>query len=173
MNNFTCSGTIGEYGFKYEPQNGKTPAYHKFTIGVATDKKKEGGKGYEYMYIKCTAWGVKADLLKNNFNINDPIEVSGTLSVNTWTDNNNNVHHDLQISSANISFVPKGFNNGAAPKNDIPAPNFSAPAPSFSTNNAGTTNHGITGATNTVNPDNFVNASYYVNNNDMPDMPAF
>lgn len=116
---------VREPELKYTP-NGK--AVVKFTLAVGRDFKNAAGER-ETDFIDCHAWEGTAEYLGNYATKGQPVAVTGSLRVNTWTDKKDgSKRKGVEVSVTRVQLLHR--RSAADP--DTQADNLSRAADDFS-----------------------------------------
>lgn len=105
-----------------DPELRQTPSnvsVTRFTVAVNRPYSKD--KEQEADFINCTAWRGTAEFVTKYFKKGDPIEVSGALRNNNYTDSNGVKHYTSEVLVNDVGFTQskKSGNNSAANETDI------------------------------------------------------
>lgn len=98
MNVVILSGRIGRIDFR-AGVDGKTAVVN---YSVAIDRR--GQKG-ETDWINCVSFGKTADFLNQYFIVGKPIEVTGSVRSNSYTDKDGNKRNSQSVVGESLGFV--------------------------------------------------------------------
>lgn len=111
---------LGRIGRLEEVETRSGTRMAKFSIALDEWNSKKKEKVTTWLNVIC--FGGTADLVLDNFEKGDPIFIeNGRVSVNEWTDENDNKRKSYDIIANRIGFVPgagKSSGNGGASKSD-------------------------------------------------------
>lgn len=105
MNHIELVGRLTKDPDIRQTQSGTTVA--RFTVAVDRPRKNKETGQRETDFIDCVTFGFTADFLRQWFHKGDPIETSGTLRNNNYTDKNGVQHYSYNVYSDSVGFVPR------------------------------------------------------------------
>ncbi len=116
MNNWSVIGRVGKDAVVAKTNAGTSVANFSVAIDIGWGEKKTT------MWAKCKLFGERADKLAPYIKKGDRIGVQGEISLEEWTDRDNNKRTDLAVNVKDVTLCgEKPADGSAKPASERPA----------------------------------------------------
>lgn len=110
FNKITVVGNLGaDPELRYTPQGVAV-----CTLSIATNETQKG-KDSIVTWFRVTLWRQQAELADKYLRKGSPIYIEGRLSVDTWTDKDQNTRFTLEVSATDMKFIGERGERDEAP----------------------------------------------------------
>jgi single-strand DNA-binding protein len=123
MNNVSITGNLTR-----APETRQAGEYQVVGFGIANNRKR--GKKEQVTFLDCEAWGKTGEIIAQYFGKGSGIELTGTLAMDQWQDNDGKNRSKLKLVVEGFSFPVKGGDSQQGGGSAKPASSAPPPAPS-------------------------------------------
>lgn len=119
MPNYNRITLIGHLGkdpeLRYTPQG--SPVCH-FSIAVSERKKIDEEWTEKTLWFRIDVWGRQAESCSQYLTKGRPVQVSGTFTIDEWTDRDGKPRYTLKVNATEVTFLGDKTQNSSVPSSE-------------------------------------------------------